>query len=522
MPPSELLGRKIDILLEQATMPFARLRWRRRRRQGRGQSLQVIGRRKQGRPACFDVSSARWRADERDFVTTIWRDVTERMAAEDALRESESHHRALLEALPQLVWTCGPGGDCDYFNPQWQAYTGAPREAAPGMGLDRGYPRIRPRGSAGRVEVFTGKGRPIRCRRTPATRGLHSPLVQDAIHPGAGSGRENHAVVRYSHRHHRSHRSARCVAPKQRRAGGARRSSARASGRWRFASFMKSQKMETIGQLTGGVAHDFNNLLAVILGSLALLKKRLPDDPRTLAPAGGRDAGRGTRRDADQAAAGICTAPGAQARGGRGAEARSRNAGFPAAIRRSQHLDQGRHICPTCSRVKIDANQLELALMNLAVNARDAMPKGGSLTITCRNEATRRQNDVTKALPRGEYVRIERRRYRRGHERGHAGEGDGAVLHDEGDRQGHGLGLSMVHGLAAQSGGAMHISSQLGKGTVVTLWLPRARPEDVPRAPEPQTAPSTEFASRELRILLVDDDVSREHEHSRHADRSGT
>ena len=91
-------------------------------------------------PRHFDVSFARWRADERIFVTTIWRDVTERMAAEEALRDSEGRHRALLEALPQLVWTCGPDGDCDYFNPQWQAYTGAPAERASWLGMAQGGP----------------------------------------------------------------------------------------------------------------------------------------------------------------------------------------------------------------------------------------------------------------------------------------------------------------------------------------------------------------------------------------------
>ena len=132
--PSELMGRKIDFLVEDNDALSRAFIAEGESGKGADSSFQVIGRRKQGPPACFEVSSARWRADDRVFITTIWRDVTEKMAAEAALRESESHHRALLEALPQLVWTCGPRGDCDYFNPQWQTYTGAPVEQHLGSG----------------------------------------------------------------------------------------------------------------------------------------------------------------------------------------------------------------------------------------------------------------------------------------------------------------------------------------------------------------------------------------------------
>ena len=156
--------------------------------------------------------------------------------------------------------------------------------------------------------------------------------------------------------------------------------------------------------------------------------------------------------------------------------------------------------------MKIDANQLELALMNLAVNARDAMPKGGALTITCRDETANGLHDLPKALPRGEYVRISVADTGEGMNETTLAKAMEPFFTTKGIGKGTGLGLSMVHGLTAQSGGAMHISSQLGKGTVVTLWLPRARQEDVPQSVASQMPAAAEAASRKLRVLLVDDD----------------
>jgi PAS domain S-box-containing protein len=109
---SEMLGLKIDFLLEPDSNLSGAFVSKASEARGSSHSLGVIGRRKQGPLGHFDVSFARWTAEGRVFVTTIWRDVTERVAAEVALRESEVRHRALMEALPQLVWTCQPDGRC--------------------------------------------------------------------------------------------------------------------------------------------------------------------------------------------------------------------------------------------------------------------------------------------------------------------------------------------------------------------------------------------------------------------------
>ena len=152
-----------------------------------------------------------------------------------------------------------------------------------------------------------------------------------------------------------------------------------------MVSSTKSQKMETIGQLTGGVAHDFNNLLAVILGSLSLLKKGLPDDPRTSRLLDG--AMQGAERGATLTKRLLAFARRQELKL-EAVEIQKLVPDMMDFLRQSvgPSISIDVDILPDVQPVKIDANQLELALMNLAVNARDAMPKGGTLTITCRNE----------------------------------------------------------------------------------------------------------------------------------------
>jgi CheY-like chemotaxis protein len=163
-------------------------------------------------------------------------------------------------------------------------------------------------------------------------------------------------------------------------------------------------------------------------------------------------------------------------------------------------------ISPDVQPVKIDANQLELALMNLAVNARDAMPTGGSLTITCRNETITPDSNVTKSLSPGQYVRIDVADTGEGMSEATLAKAMEPFFTTKGIGKGTGLGLSVVQGLMAQSNGAMDISSRVGKGTVVTLLLPNSPPEDVVR----QAAlppPAVNVLRRKLQILLVDDDA---------------
>lgn len=499
---TELLGRPIDILLDPSESLDDSLFSN--AIDSKSPSVQVAGCRKTGELVYFAVSFGHWKADDRVFTTTIWRDVTERITAEAAVRESEGRLRALLQALPQLVWTCAPSGHCDYFNPQWQDYTGARAEEHFGWAWlrivhakDRQHLEAAWRSSLSTGSIFDADARLCRSNGEHRWFKLRSIPVRDPVGKitrwfGTATDITDLVEARETLRRSNDELEA-AVAERTREREVALR------------QLHESQKMESIGQLTGGVAHDFNNLLAVVLGSLSLLRKSLPDDPRTSRLLEG--AIQGAERGATLTKRLLAFARRQELKI-EAVDVQKLVPDLQDFLRQSvgPNISLELDIAPDVHPVKIDANQFELALMNLAVNARDAMPKGGVLTITARDEAPVGDEDLLKRLPPGEYVRVSVADTGVGMSKAILAKAMEPFFTTKGIGKGTGLGLSMVHGLTVQSGGAVHIASEPGKGTVVNLWLPRARHEDVKQAAERPAVPAAERGSGGLRVLLVDDD----------------
>jgi signal transduction histidine kinase len=287
-----------------------------------------------------------------------------------------------------------------------------------------------------------------------------------------------------------------------------------------LAQLFEAQKMDTIGRLTGGVAHDFNNLLMAVLGSLSLLEKKLPEDPqiqRLLHNAiQGADRGKALtqrllafsrRQDLKPQAVDFTLLVNGME------ELLKRAVGH--GITFSGEFPQD------LPPVLVDANQLELALLNVALNARDAMPDGGSVKITARAEsvaplaANNRSGKAnvhgrgadSPSLPPGEYIRITIIDTGVGMDQVTLAKATEPFFTTKGPGKGTGLGLSMVQGLAAQSGGLLRIHSEPNVGTIVELWLPKATTAaaTVVRSIEsgPTLAPTTEPCT----VLIVDDDT---------------
>jgi signal transduction histidine kinase len=265
---------------------------------------------------------------------------------------------------------------------------------------------------------------------------------------------------------------------------------------------LQVQKMDAIGKLTGGIAHDFNNLLAAVLGGLGLIERRcqLSDEAKRILDM--------TRHAADQGAE-LVRRLLAFSRRQQLQPSVVRLPGLPASMD-----DLLSHTLGGLVRVDwrieeplwpafVDPSQLELALMNLVINARDAMPDGGAIMVSAENRRIDFGGEL--GLSPGDYVVIAV---------ADTGTGIPASILDRVTEpffttkdvgKGTGLGLSMVYGFAQQSGGTLRIESVVGQGTRIEIWLPRAAGRDEVtsrRVEPPREAPR---GARPLRILLVDD-----------------
>jgi len=405
-------------------------------------------------------------------------DITERREAERALRESESRLRLLTDAVPVLISYVDADRRYRFNNRQYEEWIGRPREEILGLRVD---------------EVFDAEAyarfQPFLDRALAGER-----VVYDGMITFPDGGKRHYTAVYVPD-----------VGPDGEVLGVSTMVEDRTERVAMEEQLRQAHKMEAIGQLTGGVAHDFNNLLAVIIGNLDMLEEKIADHPELLdmvqRALGAADRGASLTQRLLAFSRKQALRPEATDLNqlvGTMTELIRRTLGE--AIEVDSVMQKGLRPC------RIDRVQMENALLNLAINARDAMPRGGRLVIETANVSFDDEYAAAQAdIPPGDYVMLGV---------SDTGTGMAAEVKERAFEpfyttkeigKGSGLGLSMVYGFVKQSGGHVRIYSEEGEGTTIRIYMPCTQvPDNVAGV---FAGENTTAADRGETVLVVEDNA---------------
>ena len=433
---------------------------------------------KDGRKIPVEISNRLFQMDGTPMILATIVDVSERKAAERAFREHEETLHALLNATTDLAFLVSAAGQLLAGNDAFARTAGATHAGELAGQVVWQMERLplddRVREQAARV---VRSGSPTRLETQK-----DSSVFDVGIFPIPDQSGETHRLAFFL----RDVTSSRHMEDQLRQA----------------------QKMEAVGRLAGGIAHDFNNLITVIRGFSELALGELPSDSRM---AGDIAQVKSAAERAAELTSRLLTFSRKQVLQPRVVDLASLIAGIEAMLRRviGEDVDISTACTPDTGRIMADPGQIEQVLMNLAVNARDAMPRGGALRIeTSNHAATGHPGSQLPGLSAGEYVCL------RVSDTGHGMDRDTLTrifepfFTTKEPGKGTGMGLSTVYGIVSQSGGHIYCTSAPDEGTVFTILFPRllgpAR-EAAPSEPTAATAGGTE------RILLVEDEPAVRH-----------
>ncbi|MYZ47782.1 PAS domain-containing protein [Propylenella binzhouense] len=475
-----------------------------------GQSMRVLLRETPDAPAAerhLDLVYQPIR-DTEGRVTGIFvqgHDITEQRRAEAALRESEGRFRLVAESAPVMLWMGDANGKCVYLNRELRRFWGVEEEATGGFDWsvtlhpDDRETLFRPFEEAmrerrgfqveARYRRADGAFRVLRTEAQPRFDPDGTFLGMIGVNVDVTEARAAEAAL-----HELNATLEEQVLERTREL------------REREAALRQAQKMEVIGQLTGGVAHDFNNLLQVIVGNLEILQRNIAAESSRLKRAAD-NAMNGARR-ASTLTQRLLAFSRRQPLDPRPLNANRLVSDMSELLHRTlgETISVETVLSAGLWSVEADANQLESAILNLAVNARDAMPDGGKLTIETANTRIDEAYAATHAeVAPGQYVVICVSDNGEGMTRETAARVFEPFFTTKEPGKGTGLGLSMVYGFVKQSGGHVKIYSEPGHGTTVKIYLPRmvhslGEDEEIGQAaiiPE---------GSQDETILVVEDD----------------